>query len=244
MILIVRTEFSTSVILFSERHSCGDFIQRPISKYLNCLGRCPKKGCLLELGSGGGFAAEVVPELITSDILPYEGIDCVVDAKHLPLQDNSVRLICMMNVFHHIPDAEAFLYEAQRCLITGGRLLIIDQHVGYISRLVLRYFHHEPFFPQATEWRFESQGPLSGANGALAWLVFRRDRGLFESKFKHLKLSRYEPHTPLGYWLSGGLHRWSLLPSPAVAAMNWFDRLLTRISENLGSFVDIEVVKV
>lgn len=220
------------------------FYAEAYKKYLDCLQRCPKKGCVFELGSGGGFAATVIPELITSDILPYQGIDCVVDAEQLPLPDNSVRLFCMMNVFHHIPDVRAFLREAQRCLTTGGRLFIIDQHVGHISRFILRYFHHEPFSPDAAEWHFESRGPLSGANGALAWLVFRRDRGLFESKFKHLKLLRYEPHTPLGYWISGGLHGWSLLPGSAVTAMNWFDRLLIHISENFGSFVDIEVVKV
>ncbi len=220
------------------------FYTTAYEKYLDCLGKCPKSGCVLELGSGGGFAAEVIPGLITSDILPYKGIDCVVDARRLPFPDSSIRLICMMNVFHHISDVDAFLREAQRCLITGGRLFIIDQHVGYISRFVLRYLHHEPFSPRTTEWRFESQGPLSGANGALAWLVFKRDRDLFESKFKHLKLSRYEPHTPLGYWIFGGLHKWSLLPGSAVTAMNWFDRQLTRISENLSSFVDVEIVKV
>ena len=68
---------------------------------------------------------------MTSDTLPYEGIDRVVDATKMPFEDESVRAICMTNVFHHIPDVEAF---------TGGhssgsrrRVLIVDQHPGWIS---------------------------------------------------------------------------------------------------------------
>ena len=53
-------------------------------KYAACLERCPKKGSPLELGSGAGFAAGVIPGLITSDVLLYQSVDCVIDARELP----------------------------------------------------------------------------------------------------------------------------------------------------------------
>lgn len=219
------------------------FYYESYQKFAACLERCPKKGSPLELGSGAGFAAGVIPGLITSDVLLYQSVDYVIDARELPFSDHSIRLICMINVFHHIQDVEAFLFEAQRCLVPRGRLFIVDQHVGYISRPILDHIHHESFQPDAEEWAFETNGPVSGANGALAWMVFRRDRERFESKFRQLRLVRYQQHTPLGYWFSGGLRNWNLVPQAMTGPVRRFDRFLMRVSSNLGSFVDIELVK-
>ena len=71
------------------------------------MDRTPEFGLILELGSGGGFAKDVITEIVTSDTLPYKGIDRVIDAANMPFTDESVRAICMNNVFHHIPDVEA-----------------------------------------------------------------------------------------------------------------------------------------
>ena len=161
----------------------------------------------------------------------------------MPFENASVRLIAMLNVFHHIPDVAAFLREAVRCVMPGGRVLILDQHPGWISKPILRHLHHEPFRPDAASWSFDATGPLSGANGALAWIVFARDQRRFETEFRDLRLLRYEPFAPLRYWLSGGLKQWSLLPDSAWHTATVLDRTLVRISENFGSFVEIEIVR-
>jgi len=212
-------------------------------RYRHCLSRAPGHGAAVELGSGAGFVKEVIPEIVTSDTLPYAGVDKVIDATKLPFDDESVRAICMTNVFHHIPDVEAFLREARRCLVPGGRVLIVDQHPGWISTPIYKKMRHEPFRMDANEWRFESTGPLSGANGALAWIVFRRDRMRFESGFPELELVRYEPHSPLRYWLAGGLKRWSLLPGWAFGPATALDRALLAVTVETGSFVDVELRK-
>ena len=95
-------------------------------KYADCLRRCPAEGLAVELGSGGGFAQTFIPELITTDVIPYEDVERVVDATRMPFEKASVRLIAMLNVFHHIPDVAAFLREAVRCVMPGGRVLIFD----------------------------------------------------------------------------------------------------------------------
>jgi SAM-dependent methyltransferase len=221
------------------RRLYGETYQR----YAECLARCPDQGPVVELGSGAGFVKEVIPEIITSDVVPYAGVDRVIDGTRMPFPDGSVRAIFLLNVFHHIADATAFLREAQRCLAPGGRMLIVDQHPGWISSLILRVGHHEPFRPEAERWEFETSGPLSGANGALAWIVFHRDAAKFAATFPSLSLQGYVPHTPLRYWLAGGLKDWSLLPGWAFSFATWIDRALIGVSSHFGSFVDIEILK-
>jgi len=212
-------------------------------KYTDCLARCPSRGLALELGSGAGFAKDLIPDLVTSDTIPYEGVDRVVDATAMPFEEGSLRAIFMLNVFHHIPDAAAFLRQAQRCLVPGGRVLIVDQFPGWFSRWIYRYAHHESFHPEARDWKFDSTGPLSGANGALAWMVFERDRAQFEAEFPALRLERYEPHTPLRYWLTGGLKGWSLLPGWAFGTATAIDQGLMKLGRGWASFLDVELVR-
>jgi SAM-dependent methyltransferase len=219
------------------------FYTEVYARYASAMAKSPANGLAVELGSGGGFAKRIIPELITTDILPYHGIDRVVDATRMPFQDRSVRFFGMLNVFHHIPDVGAFLGEVSRCLMPSGRLLVIDQHPGWISAPVLRYLHHEPFEPKARDWQFGSTGPLSGANGALAWIVFVRDRLRFTREFPDLQFVEYRPFAPLVYWLAGGLKSWCLLPSAAYGLASVIDRLLVSVSRDFGSFVEIDVLR-
>lgn len=213
------------------------------ARYAAVLARCPREGLAIELGAGAGFAKQVVPELTTADVLAYPTVELVFDACRMPFADGTVRLLCMLNVFHHISDVETFLRECERCLMPGGRMLIVDQYPGWISHWILRFLHHEPYDPRATEWGFPPAGPLSGANGALAWIVFVRDQAAFQQRFPRLGLLERRTHTPLRYWLSGGLKSWSMLPGPLWNVACGLDRILLRCSPNFGSFMDVELIK-
>lgn len=219
------------------------FYQEVYGKFAACVARCPAEGAVLELGSGGGFLREVLPDVVTSDVLPYPGIDTMVDGTRMPFADGALRAIVMLNVFHHIADCAAFLREAARCLVPGGRIFMVDQYPGWLSTPIFRWVHHEGFAPESSTWEFASSGPLSDANGALAWIVFERDRERFVREFPELELVRYAPHSPLRYWLSGGLKWWSLIPRFGVAAATRLDRALERVSPRLCSFVDIELAR-
>lgn len=224
------------------KHSLNAIYREVYAKYAACIAKCPPGGGVLELGSGAGFAREVIPELIASDLLAYEELDVVLDARRLPFASGALRAIVMFNVFHHIPDVGALLAECERVLRPGGRVLLVDQHPGVVGAPILRYVHHEPYDPRAG-WTFQSSGPLSGANGALCWIVFRRDRAEFERRFPGLTIERYEPHTPLRYWLSGGLKPWTLLPRALYGAATAFDHGLAAVWPDTGSFVDVELVR-
>lgn len=229
--------------LLHRKKALREFYKGVYSGFASRLASCPQSGAALELGSGSGFLKEFIPDVVTSDVLPYPGVDCVIDAASLPFPDKGLRAIFMLNVFHHLPAVESFLLEAQRCLVPGGRIIMVDQYPGWISTPIFRYAHHEPFNPRAREWSFESSGPLSGANGALAWMVFERDKARLEALVPDLRLDRYRPFAPLGYWLAGGLKRWTLLPGGTYRAVNRLDELLVRISPRFGSFVEIDLIK-
>ncbi len=166
----------------------------------------------LELGSGAGFMHRFVPGLIRSDVWPIGGMDLVADAHRLPFADAGLRAITMLNVLHHLPDVERFFGEAARCVAPGGAMVMSEPWVSPWSRWVYTKLHHEPFDPAAAGWRFASSGPLSGANGALPWLIFQRDRERFERQFKQWRIAEVRPHTPLRYLLSGGVSMRPLMP--------------------------------
>jgi len=212
-------------------------------KFAQVVSRTPSEGLILEIGSGGGFIKDVLPETKTSDVLAYDGVDFQVDATRMPFDSDSLRAIFMLNVFHHIPDVGAFLRECERCLLPGGRVFIVDQYPGYIGKTIYRHFHHEPFAADAKDWSFDSTGALSSANGALAWIVFERDRQKFQELYKDLRIARIQPHTPLRYWLTGGLKDWSLLPESFFPTATGIDAMLLKVSPKFGSFVDIELEK-
>jgi SAM-dependent methyltransferase len=219
------------------------FYREVYARFSACLERCPEAGKVLELGSGGGFAREVLPELVTSDVIPYSNVDAVIDAREMPFAEGSLRAILMFDVFHHIPDVGRFLAEAERCLVPHGRVFMVEPHRGILSTPILKYLHHEAHDAHVKDWRFVSTGPLSSANTALPWVVFQRDRTQFEQRFPKLRLVRYEPHSPLRYWLSGGLKSWSLLPEWAFSPATRLDRALSAVHPSLGSFVDIELAR-
>ena len=163
-----------------------------------------------------------MPDVVTSEIFTCPGINVVLDGQRMPLEDSSLRAIVMTDVFHHLPRAREFWREATRCVRPGGVVAMIEPWVSGWSKLIYTKLHHEPFRPDAAEWEFPSSGPLSGANGALPWIVFQRDRAVFEREFPQWKIERVEKIMPIRYLLSGGVSMRSLLPGwmhGPVAAM-------------------------
>jgi SAM-dependent methyltransferase len=174
-------------------------------------------GSVLELGAGAGFLAEYVSGLIASEVFLCPDIQLVLDARRMPFSSASLKAIAMVDVLHHIPDNRAFLREAQRCLRPGGSIVMIEPWVSTWSRLIYTYLHHEPFDPDAKTWSFPSVGPLSGANGALPWIIFARDRHDFESEFRELEIQTIRPFMPFRYLVSGGVSMRQLMPTASFS---------------------------
>lgn len=194
------------------------------------------EGPVLELGSGAGYCERFIPGLITSEVFFCPGIRLVADAQRMPLPDGSLRAIVFTDVLHHMPDVRRFFEEASRCLRRDGRILMIEPWVSPWSRFVYTRFHHEPFRPEADDWAFPSTGPLSGANGALPWIVFVRDRKRFESQFPSLAIEEIRPFLPFRYLLSGGVGMRNLMPGFTHSAWKGIERMLTPQMDRLAMF--------
>jgi SAM-dependent methyltransferase len=198
---------------------------------------------ILEIGSGGGFIKKLNPDVITSDIL--EGVDCdmTFSADSLPFEESSLDAILMIDVLHHLPDAGKFFSESQRVLKAGGKIIMIEPANTLFSRFIYRNIHHENFDPGSKEWAFESTGPLSGANGALPWIIFKRDYQIFKTRFPDLSLVSIDYHTPFAYLVSGGLSYKSLLPGWLYRPFRAFELLLSPLNRYIGMFQTITVKK-
>jgi SAM-dependent methyltransferase len=184
------------------------------------------EGRVLELGSGAGFLQQFLPELITTELFVCPGIDVVMSALQMGLADRSLRAIVMTDVFHHLPDVRQFLREASRTVRSGGVIAMIEPWRSTWSNFVYTKLHHEPFRPFAPEWAFPTTGPLSGANQALAWVVFQRDRAILEREFPQWHVEKVEPFMPVRYLLSGGVSMRPLAPPFSYGAIRGMENLL------------------
>ncbi|MBI5527227.1 MAG: class I SAM-dependent methyltransferase [Deltaproteobacteria bacterium] len=214
------------------------FLRRIYIEWYSLLGAAlpSGEGDILELGSGGGFLSEVIPGVITSECFPCRGVQLVVDARALPFADAALRGIVMTDVFHHVPDPGRFLREAVRCLRPGGVVAMIEPWVTPWSSFVYANLHHEPFDPGVPDWTFPSSGPLSGANGAMPWVVFQRDRGRLAADFPALALRPIRPLMPLSYVMSGGVSLRSLAPGWSYRAFRFLEESLGRLNRRLAMF--------
>jgi SAM-dependent methyltransferase len=199
----------------------------------------PMDGPVLELGSGAGFLKDLFPDLITSDILHVKDLSVVLDANDMPFGTSSLRAIVMIDVLHHLCRPRHFLREATRCVMPLGRLVMIEPWVTNWSRLVYSRLHHEPFDPETREWEFPMKGPLSGANGALPWILFDRDRLQFAAEFPQWRVKSIEPQMPISYLLSGGVSFRGFAPAKAFAQIRRLEERLEPWMGKLAMFAQI-----
>lgn len=210
--------------------------------FLNELKELPK-GEIVELGSGGGFLKELEPSIITSDVQKIPGNDLTFSALEMPFKDGELSGIFMIDTFHHIPDADLFLSEVDRVLKKGAQLMMVEPANSKWGRLIYTNFHHEPFDPNGN-WQIPLSGPMSGANGALPWIVCERDRELFEKKFPNLKIKHISYHSPLKYLLSGGVSYRQLVPDFSYAMIDGIEKLITKMSKQFSMFMNICIEKI
>lgn len=200
-------------------------------------------GHVLELGSGAGFLKDFIPDLITSDVFPVPDVALVADAHALPFSDATLKAVVMTNVFHHLSDPRRFLREAARCVRRRGVVVMVEPWNTPWSRFVYSRFHHEPFMPAAAKWGFDCAGPLSAANGALAWIVFERDRRRFEAEFPEWRIQSVAPGMPFRYLLSGGVSLRGFMPGCSFPFWRWLEKGLQPWMHRWAMFARIVLVR-
>jgi SAM-dependent methyltransferase len=221
------------------------FLWRIYDEWYRLISACIPEGPggVLELGSGAGFLSQYVPGLIPSDILPLPELQLAFDACRIPFASGSLKAIVMVDVLHHIPDSRAFLREAQRCVRIGGGVVMIEPWVSTWSQPIYSRLHHEPFDPGARDWAFPAGGPLSGANGALPWIIFQRDRREFEYEFPGLQIQTVRPFMPFRYLVSGGVSMRQLMPAATFDLWRRLEGCLSKWPHHWSMFALIQLAR-
>jgi SAM-dependent methyltransferase len=221
------------------------FLRRIYQEWYSAIaGALPQSiGPIVELGSGAGFLKDFIPDLVTSEIFSSPGVDVVLSGLDLPFAADSVRGIVMIDVLHHLPQPRRFFIEASRCVQPGGIVAMIEPWVTPWSRLVYSRLDHEPFNPEAEEWEFPASGPLSGANGALPYIIFVRDRLQFEREFLMWEIKTIKPMMPFCYLVSGGMSMRSLMPGWSFKSWRALENMLGPAMNKLAMFAFIVLQK-
>lgn len=193
-------------------------------------------GLRVELGAGSSFFKSLYPDILSTDVKPAPHLDEVVDALSMPYGANSVRTLYGFNCFHHFPDPEVFFVEARRVLVPGGGVILIEPYFSvFASWFYRRVFATEHFNENQKEWRTETQGPMTGANQALSYIVFVRDQKEFQAKFPNLKICYHKTLTNYPrYLLSGGLNFRLLVPDALIPLVKLIEVLLTPFHRFFG----------
>ena len=164
-----------------------------------------KEGINIELGCGASFIDQINKSIKKTDVFLNSNTDFKLNAMDIGKDfENKISNLILVNVFHHISDPEKFLKSAEKSLISGGRIIMIEPSNNYWSRLVYKFVSHEPFDTNQIKWDFQSKDPLLDSNQALSWIVFERDFKKFKDLFPMFSLIQKKNIMPFSYLLSGG----------------------------------------
>ena len=162
-------------------------------------------GINVELGCGASFIDQINNSIKKTDVFLNSNTDFKLDAMDIGKEfENKISNLILVNVFHHISDPEVFLKSAEKSLLVGGRIIMIEPSNNYWSRLVYKFVDHEPFDTKQIEWEFDSKDPLLDSNQALSWIIFERDYEKFKNLFPMFSLIQKKNMMPFSYLLSGG----------------------------------------
>jgi SAM-dependent methyltransferase len=188
--------------------------------YRDQFGDFPNASALsiLEVGSGTSPLKQFLPNIITSDVLDLDYLDLVFDCHEIDkldaIKDNSIDVITLTNVLHHLKNPIGFLNRAASKLKSGGKVIATEPFFSVLSTPIFKYLHHEPVDFRIFEPELgEVQGPLASANIALPWLIFFRQREWLQRLNENFDIATLStrPFSALSYMATGGIsHRFSI----------------------------------
>lgn len=185
------------------------------------------EGKQVEIGAGVSGFKDLYPDLVTTDVMPADHLDMVLDAHDMDLPDASVRAIYGIHCFHHFHDPDKFFRELERVLVPGGGCVLIEPYHGPVAARFFRdIFDSETFDRTQQDWESDSS-VMDNANQALSWIVFRRDRERFLKTHPDLEIveEKWIRNYPR-YLLSGGLNFRQLMPSFTIPLWKGIEWLL------------------
>ncbi len=185
-------------------------------------------GPILEIGSGIGNLKTRLPRALASDLFPNPWLDLACDCYELPFSDSTLSHLVLFDVFHHLRAPNAFLREARRALVPGGRLLLFEPYISWTSLLIYGLLHHEPLaLRQPIELTNSLPRPRDyyAAQGNATRLFFRGEIPGWPPGWTILHA---EAFSCFHYLLSGGYSKPALYPGSWLMALSRLDAQLSR----------------
>jgi methyltransferase family protein len=187
----------------------------------------PKNIRILEIGSGVSPLRRFYSNVITSDVLDLDYLDYVFDCHQIDqltaVADESLDVITVTNVLHHLKMPMDFLNRAAVKLKRGGKIIATEPFFSVVSTVVFKYLHHEAIDFRISEPELgHVEGPLTSANIALPWLIFCRKREWLQRLNENYDVRNLSirPFSALSYMATGGIsHR---LPVPRFLYHTFF----------------------
>lgn len=195
----------------------------------------PDPGNRIEIGSGSSMLKEVMPDVELTDVVPYKGLDRIVDAMQMPYEDGSLKTIFGIHCFHHLPDPYRFLSEVRRVCRPGGGAIMIDPYYSPVASFVFKRLFTTEHFDMGAGAVTDHHGPMSDANQALSYIVFKRERARLERDFPELEVVAMEPiGNYLRYLVSGGINFRQLLPDASIPVLRGVEKCLWPLRNRLA----------
>lgn len=206
---------------------------------------------ILEIGSGSSPLKHFYPEVKTSDIIEMDYLDLVFDCQKIDeireIPPESLDVITMTNVLHHVEKPIDFLRKASRKLRPGGDIILAEPFFSWVSTPIYKYIHHEYCSSDLSEPSLKNpEGPLRSANIILPYLIFFSNKG-WDSGLRNIyRFSKKEVlhYSSLSYFITGGFCIKVPIPTFLYSMILRVDCLLTRLFPQIfSSFFVIKLTR-
>ena len=175
-------------------------------------------GKTLEIGAGAGISSKFLTEMsvLRTDLFSFPESDVRgnIDSHELPFADNSFDASIAIDVLHHLERPLKSLLELKRItnFETGGRIVLVEPYVSWLSYPIYRAFHSErTSFPLGNRYSepFKSRIPEDGDQSLSRLLFTNRDgkalvSDIFPPELYSIKIYIF---SVFSFFMTGGLSK-------------------------------------
>lgn len=190
----------------------------------------PAKGKILEIGSGYGMSKDFIDstnvyrtEYMTNVPLGVQG---GVDASNLPFDDESFSSTFAVDAIHHIPNSLMAIKEMLRVTKMGGKVILVEPYVSFMSYPIYRMFHDERTsmnldFANHKNWVTEA--PEDGDQGVMQNILKMINDFRKEIIFDKIQVVYF---SPFSFFATGGLSRPLSIPRSFIRALVMLEKYI------------------
>lgn len=170
----------------------------------------------------------------------YAAIAASLPAATGPVLEFGSEVGCLRHYVLNLISSEGFYCPGLDAVPDGLELPFEGRGLqGIIMLDVLYRLHHEPFRPDVADWEFPHNGPLSGADCALPYVIFVWDRLQFQREFPNWQVRSITSMMPFHTLVLGGVSLRGLMPRYKFGFWQILENIFGRRMDKLAMFAKI-----